>query len=238
MITVGWKGRRLEVRFRNEEEDAERNDEVDPSAWAKYVTLERLLQTCSRMTKVPIENIKLIFGGAAMKDLKSSLWSHGVRNGSKLMMLGDQKSRVDPTRRSRSPRSSAKDTGTATSPTPDGPDSEESLIIHRLDKLVEGARNTILPMVDDYCREGEEFIENVQPAMEIPKRLRDLYAKVSELLLQSLLKVDGVVLPPQGENARLKRRSCVKLIQSELDKIDKLRDRIVAATRNVTSSNI
>ena len=66
---------------------------------------------------------------------------------------------------------------------------------------------------------------------ESTKHLMDAHAKISELLLQCLLKVDGVVC--DFEAVRLKRKETVKHFQELLDQVDALKRGIKEAEKVV-----
>ncbi|KAI9090550.1 hypothetical protein DFS34DRAFT_347706 [Phlyctochytrium arcticum] len=119
------------------------------------------------------------------------------------------------------------------SPTPQPQLSEEEQLVEKLNTHLEYARNTVLPVVDDYVNQVKAFIaakpESSSENSGQPKPLRDLYAKCSELLLQCLLKIDSVICPPELEGARTTRKEAVRFVQSKLDEIDSLKEKANAS---------
>lgn len=76
----------------------------------------------------------------------------------------------------------------------------------------------------------EEFDIKVISAIENPsideptkKEIEDLGIYLSELLMQSLITLDGVECPSEFETARKNRREAVKLCQELMDRVDQSR---------------
>ncbi|KNC95930.1 hypothetical protein, variant [Spizellomyces punctatus DAOM BR117] len=227
-VTVNWKGKRFDVPFREEAADAAR----EGYDWTRRVTLGDLLEKCSRASRVPRENIKLLHSGAIMKDPAASLSDYGIRQGSKIMMIGDKTLPPEPSHPSRTRNQQPRQQPTRDTSAPvDTKASEEASLIDRLESHLADTRNTVLPIVEDYTDKASRYIDEAIPPSDPPKSLRDLYAKASELLLQSLLKLDGVTCPPDFENARAKRKEAVRFVQSHLDRIDGLKERVNLAAK-------
>ena len=89
--------------------------------------------------------------------------------------------------------------------------SPEELELEKLQKIVHHVQTELAPMVQDYLHEKEK-----QESLE--KQIKKLQLKVSELLLQSLLKIDGIA--SVSEEMRSKRKEAVHYIQSLLNKLD------------------
>ncbi len=74
----------------------------------------------------------------------------------------------------------------------------------------------------------QKFKEDIKLYMEgqsIPvKQLKHNHARLGELLMQSLLKVDGVTFDSSFEMARMKRKQTVTYFQDLLESVDKLRE--------------
>jgi hypothetical protein len=56
------------------------------------------------------------------------------------------------------------------------------------------------------------------------KKLKESHMKVSELLLQILIKIDGVQC--STDTLKAKRKDCVKFIQSQLDQADAAKSQV------------
>ncbi|TPX71454.1 hypothetical protein SpCBS45565_g01186 [Spizellomyces sp. 'palustris'] len=266
-VIVNWKGKRFDVPFREEAAKAAR----EGYDWTRRVTLGDLLEKCSRASRVPKENIKLLHSGggpfaeelewasgswwqsvaktwedwvrgpsdeewmgcfAIMKDPAASLFDYGIRQGSKIMMIGDKTLPPKPSHPSSAHSQQPRQPPTRDTSAPaDTKTSEEESLIERLESHIADTRNTVLPIVEDYTDQASRYIDEATPPNDPPKYLRDLYAKASELLLQSLLKLDGVTCPPDFENARAKRKEAVRFVQSHLDRIDGLKERVNLAAK-------
>ena len=83
--------------------------------------------------------------------------------------------------------------------------------------------SALLPLVDQHATLVQSFLS--QPS-NTRKQVDQSHLKVSELLLQSLLKMDGIECT--SDDARQKRRELIKFIQSLLDRIDLLKSQVDA----------
>lgn len=98
---------------------------------------------------------------------------------------------------------------------------EERATLEVLESNLRHISEVLDPLVDEYLEMSQSLFDNqVTPFKDLsPKQLQTAYIKVSELLLQSLLKVDGL-LCGTCFLLRQKRKKCVQRIQSQLDQID------------------
>ncbi len=79
-------------------------------------------------------------------------------------------------------------------------------------------------MIEKYKEDVATFLALPKPGD--PKPLKDQSLRLSELLMQNLLKVDGVTCDSAYEMARLKRKQTVQFFQERLDSIDAMRDQL------------
>ena len=115
----------------------------------------------------------------------------------------------------------------------DDEDDLENVIVQQLEAIDTEVKEIILPLIVTFKQDGESILASTwwqfyDARMCIQSRLKyifDCHARISELLIQSLLKLDGVVCAT-FEKARQKRKNLVKWIQEELDQIDMLRERV------------
>ncbi|KAI8904170.1 hypothetical protein DFJ77DRAFT_480862 [Powellomyces hirtus] len=266
-VIVNWKGQRFDVPFNEDVQRAAKAGDKSTHGWAKRATLGDLLNKCAQGSKVPKENIKLLHGGALMKDLTAPLSSYGIRTGSKIMMIGDNASapvqppQPQPTKRSRPEQTNAKSSRPFSQPqphshsshthhnhhhpTPSPPPSAhppqedgdpEEVLIATIDSHLSHVAETALPLVHDYCAQAASYIDTATSESTPSKQLRDLHAKAAEVLLQRLLKLDGVMCEPHMDRARAKRKEAVKYIQGQLDKIDALKEKVRDAAANAGPS--
>ncbi|KAJ3298162.1 hypothetical protein HK104_011083 [Borealophlyctis nickersoniae] len=225
-VTVAWQGKKHDVQFPEAYAEAKED-------WPSRVTLGELMERCARNARIPTDRCRLIYGGATMKDPSLPLSKYGIKNGAKILMVGDN-SGVP----SHPPPPHAADRRNNQQQTPNvetrsGPD--ESDMIKKVESHVENARRTLVPMIEDYSKQAVEFLgagnDQATSALPTAKQLKDSHAKISELLLQSLLKLDGVTCPPDFEAARASRKEAVRFVQSLLDRVDGIRDRVNAAAQ-------
>ncbi|KAI9205397.1 uncharacterized protein BJ171DRAFT_73084 [Polychytrium aggregatum] len=191
--------------------------------------------------RVPVELIGLsvisCFRTVHMNDPVSTLHRYKLKAGSKIMMIGDDQPISD---RAPAPSSSTQASTSTTSysstPTPapaiKQPLTEEDLIA-KISTSVNYTNETLLPMIEHYTMVAEQFIRISTASGYTVKHLETEYAKVSETLLQTLIKIDSVDC---GEfvQARQHRRDAVKLVQGLMDRVDQVKERVKASTsRNV-----
>ncbi|KAJ3162430.1 hypothetical protein HDU86_004911 [Geranomyces michiganensis] len=216
-VVVTWRGHRFDIPFSRQIQQAHENGDDSPNGWAKLVTLGELVEKCSHGSKIPGAYIKLLHGGALMKDLQAPLSSYGIKSGSKIMMLGTLPP-APPASQSSSRQS-----------TPEQDTSEEG-IMRIIENHLNQARSTALPLAEEYLDEAARYLQSTPAGPSPPKQLRDMHAKAAEILLQRLLKLDSVVCQPEYDRARAKRKAAVRFIQAELDRLDAMKEKVHAAS--------
>lgn len=108
-------------------------------------------------------------------------------------------------------------------------------LMDKLNMINSKTRDTLLPQVELYADQANRFVaahaahHDSRPTMSslpLPtiKQLKDSHTRISELLLQQLLVLDGV--SSHSEGVRGKRRESVKMHNAMLDRVDGLRDRV------------
>ncbi|KAJ3142712.1 hypothetical protein HDU90_002581 [Geranomyces variabilis] len=105
-------------------------------------------------------------------------------------------------------------------------DESEDGIIAGIDTHLAHVREIALPIVQQYVEQATAYIENATRESVPTKQLRDLHAKAGEVLLQRMIKLDGVTCAPGFDRARAKRKEAVRFIQSQLDVIDDLKKQV------------
>lgn len=166
-------------------------------------TVADLKDRCKKVTGVTLATMKLKVSGAYIKDDTAYLPSVGVLSGSLVLLMGDT--------------ANTEQLKQTTSGNP-----EEVGYMNRISKVmgnINGAKNKI-----------EEFDIMVVSALENPaqdeskkKETEDLGIYLSELLMQSLITLDGVECPSEFETARKDRRQAVKVCQELMDRVDQTR---------------
>jgi hypothetical protein len=98
----------------------------------------------------------------------------------------------------------------------------EQKALDMLDDIRTHFNSELIPMVSDYQAFVQDLCDNkIKADTTTPKKLKDQHAKVSELLLQCLIKTDGITLT--AETVRSKRKETVRFIQSQLDLVDSVK---------------
>ncbi|KAJ3080514.1 hypothetical protein HK102_002994 [Quaeritorhiza haematococci] len=194
-----------------------------------------------------------------MKNPSLPLSKYGIKNKSKIMMIGDNVKMQAPPRTSSiaqqhangpSPPATASSPSSSTSPLSSpsrstAPATPESAMLNKLETAMTEIRSKLVPMIEQYSEDVVRFMAVHSPASTshppsstnpsnstpTPKQLRDKYAQVSELLMQNLLKIDGVTAPPNATpevetEIRARRREAVKMVQGLMDRVDGLRERV------------
>ncbi|KAJ3245741.1 hypothetical protein HDU77_009263 [Chytriomyces hyalinus] len=154
-----------------------------------------------------------------MKDLNASLIHYGIKSGSKIMMMGDNAPTPTGPRPTATPKPS----------TP--PMRPEQTAIHKLSEIDASLATTIMPLVEEYTNSATAYTlqtaESSNGTHITAKKLKDGHARVSELILQTLLKVDEVLV---GENdeLRMRRKDAVRRCNALLDRVDAAKESVKA----------
>ncbi|KAJ3282366.1 hypothetical protein HDU76_008720 [Blyttiomyces sp. JEL0837] len=191
-----------------------------------------------------------------MKDLNAPLAHYGIKPGSKIMMIGDAAPAEPQPRTSGfstpTPQQqyspSMNPTSNSTKPLPTPPPSQhqetvhltpDALALQKLSSIRHELEGKVNPLIDSYTTSVIEFTSAIEASREPTqtlKQLKDSHAKVSELLLQGLLKIDGVVVPEGHEEVRLRRKEAVKFVNGLLEKVDGLKERVAEASKYLVTS--
>ncbi|KAJ3235212.1 hypothetical protein HDU81_000731 [Chytriomyces hyalinus] len=144
-----------------------------------------------------------------MKDLNASLIHYGIKSGSKIMMMGDNAPTPTGPRLTAIPKPS----------TP--PMTPEQLAIHKLSEIDASLGTTIMPLVEEYTNSATAYTsqDSSNDTHITPKKLKDGHARVSELILQTLLKVDEVLVG-ENDDLRKRRKDAVRRCNALLDRVD------------------
>ncbi|KAJ3402907.1 hypothetical protein HDU80_004649 [Chytriomyces hyalinus] len=198
-VIVSFKGRKMEMPLQGGD------------------TLRDLVNRCEAETGVPSDRIKLLASGVMMKDLNASLIHYGIKSGSKIMMMGDNAPTPTGPRPTAVPKPS----------TP--PMTPEQTAIHKLSEIDASLAKTIMPLVEEYTNSATAYAsqESSNDTHISAKKLKDGHARVSELILQTLLKVDEVLV---GENdeLRMRRKDAVRRCNALLDRVDAAKESVKA----------
>ncbi|CAO3625022.1 unnamed protein product [Mucor fragilis] len=168
----------------------------------RQATVAELKERCKSMTGVTIATMKLKVSGAFIKDDTATLTSSGIHDGCIVYVMGD--------------RANNEQLRQTASGNP-----EEVGYMIRISKVmdkIEGSKDKI-----------EEFDIRVVSLLDgdqsdaMRKETEDLGIYLSELLMQSLIALDGVNCPSEFVTARDNRRQGVKQCQALMDRVDQAR---------------
>lgn len=178
--------------------------------------LSTLLQTLSHHTSLPLNQLKLVYKGAVLKDPSLTISSYGIVEGSTLVLIGkegDVPSAPAPKPTSATPgpiRGKAKQPQTDSEPV-----------------LTEWIANLVKSTLEPLQASIATFISYTSPkATNRPKQipafdvLQKEHARLSEILLRGLLDLDSVEVQSGWTEARKERKEGVKRVQAELTKVD------------------
>ncbi|TPX36496.1 hypothetical protein SmJEL517_g01336 [Synchytrium microbalum] len=238
-VIVIWKKKQYEVFFKNEFEQF-------GDSWPKAVTLGALAARLAQSTNVSLSNMKLLQSGVHMKDFNAKLSDYRVRAGTRITMLGETspqmeqvkpESKIPISKTHATPQSPTTPTTTTTTQSTEATsDDGESSLIDKLNAITTKTKETLLPIIELYSHQAQSFIAahtaasedrlHMTSSLPLPtiKHLKDSHARVSELLLQQLLQLDGVI--SEKDNVRASRREAVKYTNALLDRVDGLKDRV------------
>jgi hypothetical protein len=178
------------------------------------------IQTLSNQIGIPPTQLKLIHNGAVLKSSTSSIASCGIKNGSTLVVVG-----------ANSVPSSGTGEGTAAA-VPVQHKKKKEVVPTTDEGLVEfvAGKATIVdelqPQVDQFQRDVDAYLASkANPSAasdDVPTltAIHQAHMKLSELLLQGLLKLDSIDVPSPFTKSRAARKEAVRKVQNALNLVD------------------
>lgn len=240
-------------------------------------TLRDLKQEISTLTSIPYDQIKLVFSGMVMKEDRAPLPRYGLRDGSRVMLIGtaggassggpDRNPQADTIGSKTRPAGGADEVEQRAEASRQAQqqaarlkkqreeDQSESGLLKRIQEAVAGVESDLFPQIEHleksvaaltsqsvaasaaantqavpaaHTSSGAPSTEQPsqqqsdQPPLEqpllTPPQIAFDQRKLSELLLRSLLTLDGIQV--NSETTRTSRKAAVKRVQSLLDRVD------------------
>lgn len=183
--------------------------------------LSTLLATLSQQTSLPLDQLKLIYKGAVLKDPSLTIASYGITDGSALVLVGKEGSVPAATSSTPPPKPpTANAQGPIRGKVKQPETDSEGVLTDWIKNLV---RNTLEPLQASIAT----FVSYTSPKAtnrpaQIPafEVLQREHARLSEILLRGLLDLDNVEIRSGWTEARKERKEGVKRIQNELTKVD------------------
>ncbi|KAJ3214827.1 hypothetical protein HDU67_001154 [Dinochytrium kinnereticum] len=186
--------------------------------------------------------------------MSAPLASYGLKTGSKIMMIGEKPTQAasqhPSPNASRTPSSSRgsnahhpypqPSTRSPHHPTPTDPPkpaapqpTAEEMSKAKLEEILQGVHATIVPMIESYSTQATAYISGngSGETAQTEKQLKFEHSKIGELLLQALLKIDGVQVPAFNDGLRLRRKECVREINALLDRTDGIKERVLEVAK-------
>lgn len=159
-----------------------------------------------------MNQLKLIYKGAVLKDPILTVASYGIADGAQLALVGKEGEAPAP----------------APSPAPQvvkkknkQPETDtESVLTDWIRNLVNGVVQPLEASIATFVSQVSPHVKN-KPAHIPPfEKLQKEHARLSELLLRGLLDMDGIEIPSQWTEARKERKEGVRKLQGEINKVD------------------
>ena len=178
-----------------------------------------------------------------MKDSNASLSHYGLKSGSRVMMLGDKsfQSQAAPPQHNNTSNNTT---------------DEDDIAIKKIHNIVDELMKNISDYISIFKSESATFLNTsvpltTQQVESTTKSLKMQHARISEVLLQGLLKLDGIKCPPPvpssdnstGEipvdvrissagRARAERKAAVNKLNVLLAEMDAIKDKILKTANN------
>ncbi|KAJ3416431.1 hypothetical protein HDV05_001589 [Chytridiales sp. JEL 0842] len=173
-----------------------------------------------------------------MKDLNATMTHYGIKTGTKILVVGEASGpRPPPPSTSRStPTSNQHPTAPPRSTSTQTPTQK---CLSTLSTHLTTIKSTIAPFLDTYHTTSTLLLSTPPPHSALTdsqkrdlETMRKLHAQIGELVLQVLMKVDGVVLEEGTEEergvVRERRKGVVKELNGILEGVDGVKERVEA----------
>ncbi|KAJ3386933.1 hypothetical protein HDU84_001209 [Entophlyctis sp. JEL0112] len=112
--------------------------------------------------------------------------------------------------------------------------------LEKIEEIALKSTTATTPLVNEYLDSVSKYTSKDTPKSEraTAKKMQDSHSRASEILLQDLLKIDGVNIPEGDDEARSRRRAVVKMMNTQLDRLDAAREAVKAfETASNTQAN-
>ncbi|KAJ6499137.1 hypothetical protein C8R45DRAFT_981240 [Mycena sanguinolenta] len=158
--------------------------------------LSVIKDSVAQFTSLPRDGFKLVHGGAVLRDDNAPISAYKIRQSSTIAVVEigapPQPQQATPPQK---PKTSA-------------PIRSEQAVVSTIQSEIANVRQQLSPAVD-------HLLASAAGGREPKEQLR-----LSELLLQSLLRLDAIQTDGEWETARRERKAAVKEVQALLDRLD------------------
>ncbi|KAH7888504.1 hypothetical protein F5I97DRAFT_1853140 [Phlebopus sp. FC_14] len=180
--------------------------------------LGKLRADLAEYTHLPPTSFKLVHAGAVMKDDAAPLSAYKIRENSTIALIGGHAVPQAP----------------STVPAPRPPPTQKAVpteesTINAINAELDRVRSTLVPDVDAFVQAFSDSPDGLPPSdisssqvvPPLPKPSVLDHTRLSELLLQSLLRLDALHLSGvDWPDARQQRKAAVREVQGVLDRLD------------------
>jgi BAG domain/Ubiquitin family len=195
-----------------------------PPGQLASLLVSQLKELAREKAKLPDDvDIKFFYQGKRLDD-KAEVGSYNIRHGSRILMTSSKKierplstaatsTATSSSSTSNAPKSKSSTAASTPTGTPTPKVSTPSTPFDKIQAIRQGIKATFGPQISTFVRNPPET----------RKERVETKARLSELLLQQLLKFDDVIIDPDdyaSKEARLERKAAVKWVQSLMDDID------------------
>ncbi|KAF8623077.1 hypothetical protein AX15_006494 [Amanita polypyramis BW_CC] len=162
---------------------------------APHTPLLHLRTLIAQLIGLPPDGFKLIHAGALMKDDNAPLSAYHLRSNSTIVVL-PRVPLVEPVKSQPPSRS-------------------EQSVISLIHAEIAKIRNDLTPSVEAFL-----VFQERDPPLPDRQGQEKVHTRLGELLLQSLLRLDGIATDGDWEDARRERKAAVREVQALLDRLD------------------
>lgn len=159
-----------------------------------------------------MQQLKLIYKGAVLKDPSLTISSYGITDGADLALVGKEGKAPEPP----APKPQQVVKKKNVQPETD----QEDVLTDWIRTLVNGVVQPLAPAIATFVSFTDPNATNRPKQVPPFETLQREHARLSELLLRGLLDLDGVNIPSEWKNARQERKDGVKRLQGELNRVD------------------
>ncbi|XP_060756929.1 BAG family molecular chaperone regulator 1-like isoform X1 [Neoarius graeffei] len=173
-------------------------------------TLKDLSETLAQATGVPQASQKIIFKGKSLKEMKASLSSLGIKQGCKLMMIGNRNSLEE---------------------------EAELKKLKDLEKRMEKTAKKLEKVHDELTRLKNGFLVKDLQAEALDK-LDNRVTAAAEQFIKILEEINAMTVPENFSDCRMKKKGLVKTVQGFLAQCNKLEAGISAHRAKIQNKNL
>jgi hypothetical protein len=167
-----------------------------------------LYKKVSELTGIPVDSVKLAHCGVPMNDKNAYLSQYHINEDSELIFVGDI-------------NEEAKDN--------DELESQEKELITKVKSTLDDALSKVQPEVDQYPVQIQQYLKsNYSPTNQQQelKQLKQQYLKLSETLLQAILKLDLIDNSKNFVGVRDERKKAILFINNLLKRLDEAKAKL------------